>query len=334
MAKAIRTLDLFCGAGGSSWGARLAGVKIVAAVDVWSLACDTYLDNFHDVHFYNQKIENVSPHKLLKEIGSIDLIIGSPECTSHTCAKGNGERSEASSMTAYQVNRFARVLRPRWIVVENVIHMRSWVHYQDWFGGLKKLGYKLREQVLNAAHFGIPQSRKRLFITGGLEEMPPEIQAPRRTEIKTAGDIINPDGNYQFSKLRSANRAPNTLARAERALSEIGGRKPFIIVYYGTDGAGGWQGLEVPLRTITTLDRFAYVRPSKTGHQMRMLQVPELKKAMGFQSKFRLNYGTRRDKIRLLGNAVCPPVMKAIVKTIIQDSNLTDGQEKTQSKRM
>ncbi len=54
------------------------------------------------------------------------------------------------------------------------------------------------------------------------------------------------------------------------------------MVYYGSDGAGGYQRLDRPLRTVTTLDRFAYVRPTKFGHEMRMLQPTELAAAMGF----------------------------------------------------
>ena len=50
---------------------------------------------------------------------------------------------------------------------------------------------------------------------------------------------------------------------------------------------------------------------------MRMLQVPELKRAMGFDEDFELPVGTRRDRIRLLGNAVCPPVMEAVVRALV-----------------
>lgn len=50
-----------------------------------------------------------------------------------------------------------------------------------------------------------------------------------------------------------------------------------------------------------------------------MLQVPELRRAMGFPEGFRLERGTRRDRIRLLGNAVCPPVMQAIVAGLVAD---------------
>jgi DNA (cytosine-5)-methyltransferase 1 len=48
-----------------------------------------------------------------------------------------------------------------------------------------------------------------------------------------------------------------------------------------------------------------------------MLQVPELKRAMGLKANFKLTRGTRRDQIRLIGNGVCPPVMKAVIETLI-----------------
>ena len=88
------------------------------------------------------------------------------------------------------------------------------------------------------------------------------------------------------------------------------------MVYYGTDGAGGFQTLDRPLRTITTLDRFAYVKPNGRGYEMRMLQPPELAAAMGFPSFHVWPETSRRNRIRLIGNAVCPPVMRDVLKTL------------------
>ena len=48
-----------------------------------------------------------------------------------------------------------------------------------------------------------------------------------------------------------------------------------------------------------------------------MLQVPELRRAMGLAADFKLPLGTRRDRIRLLGNGVCPPVMEAVVQSLV-----------------
>lgn len=317
----IRAFDIFAGVGGSSCGARMAGVEVVAAVDAWQLARETYLDNFNDVRFYRRKCETLSAPQVLRDVGPVDLIIASPECTSHTCARGNGERSELSRMTAFQVIKFARVLRPRWIVVENVIQMRSWERYEEWLAALRALGYKINEQVLNSADFGVPQSRKRLFIICDLETEPPEVQAPQ-INVQAARHIINVNGTYEYSPLRTNRRAEATLQRAERALAALGPETPFLLVYYGTDGSGGWQSIDIPLRTITTLDRFAYVRPRQDGqHEMRMLQVPELMKAMGFPDDYKFERGSRRDNIKLLGNAVCPPVMEAIIRTVIRTEN-------------
>jgi DNA (cytosine-5)-methyltransferase 1 len=56
-----------------------------------------------------------------------------------------------------------------------------------------------------------------------------------------------------------------------------------------------------------------------------MLQVPELKEAMGLPAEFRLNYGTRRERIKLLGNAVCPPVMKSIVEALVRQTTTKEN---------
>jgi DNA (cytosine-5)-methyltransferase 1 len=315
----VRALDLFSGAGGSSLGATLAGVSVVAAIDSWALVKGVYEDNFPDATFYRSKCQNVSPLRVKNDAGKIDLIIASPECTSHTCAKGSARRSEESKQTAFQVCRFAAVLRPRWIVVENVVQMRRWEKYNSWLSRLERLGYKHREQVLDAADFGVPQSRRRLFIICDREHEPPQIVPPARQRIKSASTIIVSNGAYNFSPLRTEGRASRTLQSANRAIKAIGGDKQFLVVYYGSDGGGGWQSLKSPLRTVTTLDRFALVKPTKNGHQMRMLQVPELRTAMGFLPSFKLAHGTRREQIKMLGNGVCPPVMTAILRALIDD---------------
>jgi DNA (cytosine-5)-methyltransferase 1 len=311
----IRAIDLFAGIGGSSCGAKAAGVTIKAAVDCWSLARNVYKENFSDVRFIESKCEDVDVESLKKKVGRIDLIIASPECTSHTCAKGSAPRSETSRRTAYQIVRFAEVFKPRWIIVENVVHMKTWRSYKAWLGRLMGLGYNVRAQVINAADHGVPQARRRLFILCDLEQKPPQVQ-PTKKRKKTARSVLDKNGHFAFSPLRTDNRAVPTLERADRAIGTIGHAEPFLLVYYGSDAAGGWQKLDVPLRTVTTVDRFAYVRPSGDGHEMRMLQVPEVKAAMGFPKRYALEHGTRREKIKLLGNAVCPPVMSAVISAL------------------
>lgn len=315
--KKIRALDLFCGAGGSSWGAREAGVEIVAAFDLWPLAGEVHDANFPETEFIPGRLEEHDVESLVKRLGPIDLILASPECTNHSPAKGNQPRCELSKETAFQVVRFAQAFEPRWLVVENVVNMRKWTRYDEFKSALKRLGYHLRQQVLNSAKFGVAQSRCRLFLTADKQQMPPEISPPK-TETRKIADIVDLNGKFRWTPLRKPKRAKATLERAERGFSALGEDKPFLLVYYGSDGCGGWQRLNRPLRTITTVDRFALVKPDpQHGHVMRMLQVPELQAAMGMPPQMAFQSGTRRDRIKMIGNAVCPPVMTAVIQSLL-----------------
>lgn len=314
-----RVLDLFCGGGGSSWGSRNAGAEIVCGVDAWSVAAETYGVNFPDARVINTTLGESSCSSLLGDIGPIDMILASPECTNHTCAKGSRPRDEDSKRTANYVINFARKIRARWIVLENVVQMRNWDGYIPLIGQLEDLKYKVRSQLLDASDFGVPQKRRRLFILCDREVMPDEVKKPvtRFDKMRTAADVIQFDGPWQSCPLYSDRRSPNTLARAERAMKELGKGKPFLIVYYGSDGSGGWQPLERPLRTLTTLDRFGLVTWKGRTPMLRMLQVPELMRAMGFGEDYILSHGSRRDRIKMLGNSVCPPVMQSVVQSLV-----------------
>jgi DNA (cytosine-5)-methyltransferase 1 len=180
---------------------------------------------------------------------------------------------------------------------------------------LIRLKYNVREQVIDASGFGVAQRRRRLFMIADLVETPSQI-LPLNTLYKNVWDVLDKTDRYKMTPLRKPNRAIETLARADRAIAELGHDKPFLIVYYGTDGGGGWQRMESPLRTITTVDRFAYVKPTVDGHMMRMLQPDELRQAMGFPDHYEFPSVTRREKVKLMGNAVCSPVMEAIVTSL------------------
>ena len=315
--EAIRGVDIFCGAGGGSAGARAAGVEMVAGVDMCSTATATFAANFPKAHVVTSRLEDLPMDDFKRQIGPVDLLLASPECRNHTCAKGSAPRDEASRATAMQVVRYARLFRPRWLVLENVVYMRPWSRYQELKSSLEELDYDLAEHTLDASEFGVPQTRRRLFLVGDRERCPdgkPQIHDGPR---KTARSILDPGGTWNTSPLDSPRRAQATLERARRGIEALGEQTSFLLVYYGSDGSGGWQSLDRPLRTVTTIDRFALVEPSDDEATIRMLQVSELKRAMGFENGFDFSVGTRRDRIRLLGNGVCPPVMEAVVRSLV-----------------
>jgi DNA (cytosine-5)-methyltransferase 1 len=320
--NSVRAIDLFCGIGGNSWGAREAGVQIVAGFDKWELAGQVFQDNFPEARFYKADLSRLSRARIQRirnEIGPIDLIVASPECTSHSLARGASPKDKASLRLSWNVRRFAHIFQPRWIVIENVPQFSTWNSYKAFLSSFEKMGYHCLEQYLTASDFGVPQSRRRLYIL--LDRLrPPAPVRKHKGKPVVLRDIINLNGAYRFSPLITEQRAHKTLQRAARAIETLGNNQPFVLVYYGSEIDSGWLSLDQPLRTVTTHDRFALVRPDgHGGHMMRMLQPLELKAAMGFPSTFQLNRGTRNEKIHLLGNAVCPPVMQAIVETLLNE---------------
>jgi DNA (cytosine-5)-methyltransferase 1 len=319
--EGLKAIDLFCGAGGSSYGARKAGAQIVAGFDMWSSATLAYQTNFPEAKVYQNDLRDLMPEKIKGEIGEIDLILASPECTNHSLAKGAKERCEESKRTAFQVTRYAKVFRPKWIIIENVVEMQSWSEHPKFIDGLWSLKYSVQQVKLNAAEFGVPQARKRLFlICTNTDKVEINKYSHIKTKPKAVSTVIDWSSKYAFTPLFKKGRAENSLKRAANAIDTVGKKEPFIMVYYGT--GDGWQNIDKPLRTITTLDRFALVIPTTKGHQMRMLQPEELKLAMGFQKDYDLNIGiTRREKIKLMGNGVCPPVMTSIVESLFQSKN-------------
>jgi DNA (cytosine-5)-methyltransferase 1 len=297
----------------------MAGATPVAGLDMWSKATEAFAANFPNATTYNMVASSLRPQKIIDDVGQIDLLLASPECTAHSVAKGNKEGCEKSRETAFEVIRFAKVMQPRWIVVENVIQMQRWARFDEWKCKLHSLGYHINSGVLDASYFGTPTSRRRLFVVCD-RERDPSLPEQKGETTKTVADILgrgeNSSSPWPMTNVWSPDRAAATLERAERAVETLGAKTPFIMVYYGSDGAGGFQQLDRPLRTVTTLDRFAYVRPTRGGHEMRMLQPTELAAAMGFPVEHRLPNTTRREKIKLIGNAVCPRVMAAVIRKL------------------
>ena len=313
----IRGCDIFCGAGGSSAGAKAAGIEIVAGIDMCPTATATFAANFPGAHVVTSRLEDVDTAEFSAQVGQIDVLLASPECRNHTCAKGSAPRDESSRATAMQVVEYARVLEPRWLVLENVVYMRPWSRYEELKSSLRELDYQLQELTLDSSDFGVAQTRRRLFLVGDRKRAPNLRLRRNPGRRRSAKSVLDASGTWRTSPLFQEKRATATLERAKRGFQAVGGQASFLLVYYGSDGSGGWQPLERPLRTITTIDRFALVEHDGRMWTMRMLQVPELKRAMGFCENFTLPVGTRRDRIRLLGNGVCPPVMETVVRSLV-----------------
>lgn len=164
----LKAVDLFCGCGGLSLGIKLSGVcRTVLAVDNWEYAVECYKKN---VGKYVKQVDLSDPSEIISTIEDKqpDIITGGTPCQdfSHAGERVEGERSKLTMSFASIVES----VKPTWFLLENVPTIQKSKVYKNAREVFKKSGYGLTEIVLNAAHYDVPQARKRFFCIGKLGE--------------------------------------------------------------------------------------------------------------------------------------------------------------------
>lgn len=311
-------VDLFCGGGFGARGAVRGGGIPLLGLDAWEMATRNYKANFPKADIITEYIEKVDISALGKRYKP-DVLLTSPECTSHSIARGAKAGKESSRETAMGIVPWVKSMTPRWVIVENVNRMKKWNRHNELVGTIENLGYTVSDLFLNSADFGSAQARKRMFLVcdrEGTSVTREQLLAQHPIVRMTANEVIDWNADYKSTPLYKPGRATATTARAERGIAALGRNVNFIIVYYGSDYAGGWQKLDAPLRTVTTVDRFGLVTWNDDTPYLRMLQPNELLKAMGGGVEHTLPHGSRREKVKLCGNGVCSDVMTSIFRWI------------------
>lgn len=180
--------DLFCGAGGSSWGAEQAGATVRLAMNHWERAIATHSANFPNASHDICDISAVDPRRYRRT----SILIASPECTNHSLAKGQKRKyqaqlelfgkvevdpaAERSRVTMFDVPRFADYHDYDIVIVENVVDARKWRLFDAWLNSMVALDYDYEIVYLNSmfAHLSplsnpsaddfAPQSRDRMYV--------------------------------------------------------------------------------------------------------------------------------------------------------------------------
>lgn len=293
----MKVVDLFAGAGGFSEGARQAGCEVVWAANHCPDAVQVHLQN-HPKTLHSCQDLHQADFTLLPKY---DVLLASPACQGHSRARGADKPvHDTSRSTAWAVISCLETTRPKAFVVENVIEFTAWKMFSVWALAVQKLGYKMQVNKLNSQHFGIPQSRLRVFITGVLQGKSLMLTTPGTTPVPFSS-VLDPSagGWVQIKDKATSTQSQWMLGK------KIHGKK-FLIAYYGNEKSG--RSLDKPIGTITTKERFALV----DGDRMRMLTLGEYKEGMGFPSSYFLP-SSKTKAVKMLGNAVCPPVAREIL---------------------
>lgn len=298
----VTAIDLFAGWGGFTLGAEQAGAHVLWAANHWQMAVDAHSRNHPKTIHACQDLRQADWTSLPR----FDLLLASPACQGHSTASQPRRRTyhDALRNTAWAVVDCVDTCEPQALVIENVPSFRRWRLYDLWVQALQRCGYQLTEVIVRASHHGVPQRRDRLFILGTKGKR--ALRAPVQLGIEPA---FGPCVDWESGNWRPvSSAAPGARVRIEASRRH----GPRAMVQHTT----GHQGIPLsePLRTITTQDQWIVV----DGDRYRPLTIRELARGMGFPDWYQWpESATRRDAIRGLGNAVCPPVASDLVGAVI-----------------
>lgn len=305
----IDAADLFCGAGGTSTGLIDAAKSLdldvrLVAINHWDVAIATHSRNHPGVTHYNSDLVNVDPRQAVPG-GKLRLLVASPECTHFSRARGGKPKSKQSRASVKYVLRWVRSLDIEDVLIENVPDFLSWgplhpcscgigshfdkehaagcqfgkpvkerkgEYFYRFVRKLEHLGYKVAWRVLNAANYGDPQTRKRLFIIARKSR---PIVWPEQTHHQKGGDMFGSlpswrpareiidwsiKGESIFSRKKPLR--PNTMRRIMAGLKKYG-LKSFVL---GQQSGSSARQIDEPIPTIATAGAIALVTPFILGH--------------------------------------------------------------------
>lgn len=211
----LRAIDLFAGGGGLTVGLKRAGFQVVASVEMEKNAYNTYRTNHPEVCSLNQDVTSVSGGSLLDLVGreTVDLLAGCPPCQGFTSLTSKYRRNDRRNSLIFEMSRLTKEIRPRAIMMENVpgLATKGREFYGRFKRQLRRAGYRLTDDVLEVANYGVPQFRRRLVLLGGLGfkiEMPMPTHSgnikngllPWRTVRETIGHVPLPTTLQEVKK--------------------------------------------------------------------------------------------------------------------------------------
>lgn len=182
--KGLNVIDLFCGAGGSSSGFKLAGFNLVGALDVNKAAAKTHELNFPSCKTVVGDITKLSPAEFddIIEHQHVDIVIGSPPCQTFSSLSQGKIRSLGKDIKHDIRNYFYKnyldyvsYFKPKFFLMENVPGFMTKYKgeiFQDLLAYIEENlpDYNVKHSILEAKEYSVPQARKRLFVCGYRKE--------------------------------------------------------------------------------------------------------------------------------------------------------------------
>lgn len=201
----LKAIDLFSGCGGLTLGLKQAGFDVVGAVEIESLAAETYRMNHPEVELWEKDIRDLSAKEILSRLkmkpGDLDLLAGCPPCqgfSSMRTLNGGKRIRDSRNDLVFDFLELVKGLRPKAVMMENVPALAENRRMKTFVKELRALGYEAGEspKVLNVAAYGVPQRRRRMILMASLKGTVPFADpSEKRVTVRTAIGSMPKPGN-------------------------------------------------------------------------------------------------------------------------------------------
>ncbi|MDD7600866.1 MAG: DNA (cytosine-5-)-methyltransferase [Campylobacter sp.] len=322
MSKNITFIDLFCGVGGIRIGMEQNGFKCIFSSDINEECKKTYFKNFNEMP--KGDITKISE----SDIPRHDILCAGFPCQPFSSAGRQLGFEDTRGTLFFEICRIVKAREPKVILLENVKNLV----YHDKGNTLKVIlstlesfGYFVDKKILNAADFGIPQSRERIIIVASKDKKFDfsKLMIKNKPQLK---DFLDKSGNFDFlsedeytlispeirkrqlsglifagyrnKKIRTAGVRPGTehLSRVHRQCNRIHS-------VFGTFPT---------LNSQESSGRFFILTEE---NKVRRLTLNECWRIMGFPENYQ-KVSSQSEQYKQLGNSVCIPMISAISKQI------------------
>ena len=166
-----KVLDLFCGCGGFACGFSMAGFEAVLGVDILPPALTTFSINNPHANVIVGDIRKLTTEMLLESVGNVqvDVVTGGVPCQGFSRSNRKRHENDARNFLFNEFVRVVSIVKPKVVVLENVsglAQMSSGAFKDAISNSISSLGYDVYCTILNAADYGVPQKRQRIFFVG------------------------------------------------------------------------------------------------------------------------------------------------------------------------
>jgi len=335
--KKLLAVDFFCCAGGVTNGFRKAGINVLGGIDIEENYRESYQVNNPGSKFIRADIAKLKPIDLQKKLRikrNMDnlIFVGCSPCQYYTIMQTDKTKSAKGKLLLEEFRKFVAYFLPGFIFIENVpgLERKGESPLANFKKFLEENGYVFSDDVVNAAHYDVPQNRVRYVLVAS--RVNKKISIPKgNTKVPTVrkaiGDFPPIPAGYRDEKVEkkhwSAKLQPINMLRIQNTPPNGGTRLAWknneqlqLKCYKGKDDTFvdvyGRMKWDTPSPTITT--KFYSISNGRFGHpdQHRAISLREGATLQSFPKNYKFISDSQMMVARMIGNAVPPNMAKWI----------------------